>query len=313
MSGYWVYVVYLVTFTQGNGASNLSIVLIARPLAALVLKSGLIDLRGPPRCRHDLSAWSHYAFPMKVHRPSESPLDLRVSRIISPTMDTTRTPRILTHDERKAADAAFAGRPLNPTWSEAAKRVYEGLIHALPSLPDEPLVGQDENNPSNHVQAESPVTAPTVEEPRPEQSVTVENQLEPVTDVSAKQLTANRQQAIQAGLLIDVSTVAQKLGLTFPVTVTKPLWEIGIAPSESISDEEKSQRLRDVLMAFRLRIASQTTLSPLIDFPAMLALPPGEVPQPVPLFALIQPDEQNRAVATLLLPNEVSATIIPMN
>ncbi len=113
--------------------------------------------------------------------------------------------------------------------------------------------------------------------------------------------------------MIDVSTVAQKLGLTFPVTVTKPLWEIGIAPSESISDEEKAQRLRDVLMAFRLRIASQTTLSPLIDFPAMLALPPGEVPQPVSLFALIQPDEQNRAVATLLLPNEVSATIIPMN
>ncbi|WP_413934068.1 hypothetical protein [Nitrospira sp. BLG_1] len=42
-------------------------------------------------------------------------------------------------------------------------------------------------------------------------------------------------------------------------------------------------------------------------------MPSGEVPQPVPLFALIQPDEQNRAVATLLLPNEVSATIIPMN
>ena len=80
----------------------------------------------------------------------------------------------------------------------------------------------------------------------------------------------------------------------------KPLWEIGIAPSESISDEEKAQRLRDVLMAFRLRIASQTTLSPLIDFPAMLALPPGEVPQPVPLFALIQPDEQNRAVARFI-------------
>ncbi|MBL8076211.1 MAG: hypothetical protein JNL29_17750 [Nitrospira sp.] len=62
-----------------------------------------------------------------------------------------------------------------------------------------------------------------------------------------------------------------------------------------------------------LRIASQATLSPLIDFPAMLSMPPGEVPQPVPLFALIQPDEQNRAMATLLRPNEVSATIIPMN
>ncbi|MBL8076207.1 MAG: hypothetical protein JNL29_17730 [Nitrospira sp.] len=228
-------------------------------------------------------------------------------------MDTTRTPRILTHDERKAADAAFAGRPLNPTWSEAAKRVYEGLIHALPTLPDEPIVGREENSPAKQVQRESEVPTPTTDEPKLEHPAISEDTQQPVTDVSAKQLTANRQQAIQAGLLIDVSTVAQKLGLTFPVTVTKPLWEIGIAPSESISDEEKAQRLRDVLMAFRLRIASQTTLSPLIDFPAMLALPPGEVPQPVPLFALIQPDEQNRAVATLLLPNEVSATIIPMN
>ncbi len=66
-------------------------------------------------------------------------------------------------------------------------------------------------------------------------------------------------------------------------------------------------------MAFRLRITSQTTLSLLIDCPAMLALPPGGVPQPVPLFALIQPCEQNRAVATLLLLNEVSVVIIPMS
>lgn len=228
-------------------------------------------------------------------------------------MDTTQTPRSLTHDERKAAEAAFSGRPFNPAWSESAKRVYEGLIHALPTLPDKPVVGRGENSSGNQVQAEEAVTPPTAEESTREHPATSENAQEPLTDVPAKQLIANRQQAIQAGFLIDVSTDAQKLGLTFPVTVTKPLWEIGIAPSESISEEEKAQRLRDVLMAFRLRIASQTTLSPLIDFPAMLALPPGEVPQPVPLFALIQPDEQNRAVATLLLPNEVSATIIPMN
>ena len=107
--------------------------------------------------------------------------------------------------------------------------------------------------------------------------------------------------------------LSRSIPLAATVTVTKPLGEIGIAPTESISEEEKAGRLRDVLMAFRLRIASQATLSPLIDFPAMLALPPGGVPQPVPLFALIQQDEQNRAVATLLLPNEVSAMIIPMN
>ena len=233
-------------------------------------------------------------------------------------MDTTRTPRTLTHDERKAAEAAFAGRPFNPAWSDSAKRVYEGLTHALPALPDETPVTPHENtaNTDTPIEVTTPPLAeaePTLESQTTTEQTPPEKALETRTDVPAAQLTANRQQAIQSGLLIDVSTDAQKLGLTFPITVTKPLWEVGIAPTESMSEEEKTERLRDVLMAFRLRIASQATLSPLIDFPAMLALPPGGVPQPVPLFALIQPDEQNRAVATLLLPNEVSATIIPMN
>jgi hypothetical protein len=228
-------------------------------------------------------------------------------------MDTTRTPRVLTHDERKAAEAAFAHRPLNPAWSESAKRVYEGLLQALPELPDEIVVTPNQNVTGKEAPLEVVPALPTAAEPKLENPSHSGNILEMRTDIPANQLIANRQQAIQAGFLIDVSTDAQKLGLTFPVTVTKPLWEVGIAPDQSISEEEKTQRLRDVLMAFRLRIASQTTLSPLIDFPAMLSMPPGEVPQPVPLFALIQPDEQNRAVATLLLPNEVSATIIPMN
>ena len=227
-------------------------------------------------------------------------------------MDTTHTPRILTHDERKAAEAAFAGRPFNPTWSESAKKVYDGLIHALPTLPDETAVTADHTSALKEPLAEAASTGPSAEVPT-ERLTTSDQTLETRPDIPTNQLIANRQQAIQAGFLIDVSPDAQKLGLTFPVTVTKPLWEVGIAPDQSISEEEKAQRLRDVLMAFRLRIASQATLSPLIDFPAMLALPPGGVPQPVPLFALIQPDEQNRAVATLLLPNEVSATIIPMN
>ena len=228
-------------------------------------------------------------------------------------MDKRDPPRVLTHDERKAAEAAFAGRPFNPIWSESAKRVYEGLIHALPALPDEAIVTSNQNVSREEASLDAAPTLPTAEEPKLKNPTYSDNALEVRTDIPANQLITNRQQAIQAGFLIDVSTDAQKLGLTFPVTVTKPLWEVGIAPHESMSEEEKAERLRDVLMAFRLRIASQATLSPLIDFPAMLALPPGGVPQPVPLFALIQPDEQNRAVATLLLPNEVSATIIPMN
>lgn len=120
-------------------------------------------------------------------------------------------------------------------------------------------------------------------------------------------------EALQTGALIDVTPTARQLGFSFPVTVTKPLWEVGIAPIRTMTQEERSSRLRDVLMAFRLRLATQPTVSPLIDFPALLALPPNNVPQPIPLFALVQPDENNGATVTLLLPNEVSTTIIPMN
>jgi hypothetical protein len=121
------------------------------------------------------------------------------------------------------------------------------------------------------------------------------------------------QQALDAGSLIDVTPAARELGLSFSVTVTKPLWDTGIAPVNTLSEAEQSARLRDVLMAFRLRLAVQPTIAPLIDFPALLAFPHGGVPQPIPLFALIQPDEHQKAMVTLLLPTEVATTIIPMN
>jgi hypothetical protein len=40
-------------------------------------------------------------------------------------------PRPLTHDEKKAAEAAFQGSPFNPQWSEAARKVYWGLSAAI--------------------------------------------------------------------------------------------------------------------------------------------------------------------------------------
>ena len=50
-------------------------------------------------------------------------------------------PRSLTHDEKKAAEAAFRGEPFNPAWSAAAARVYDGIlmakgVRALESLAD---------------------------------------------------------------------------------------------------------------------------------------------------------------------------------
>jgi len=223
-------------------------------------------------------------------------------------MDKNQTPRALSHDEKNAADAAFSGRPLNHKWSARARSVYEGIIKALPSTPETAVEGsnlvESTGTPIESIDSESVA--------QPEASTT--DQTDDKSDNGGTVPTKIPfEQALASGALIDVTPTAKELGFSFPVTVTKPLWEVGIAPSQTLTKEEQSGRLRDVLMAFRLRLATQQTISPLIDFPALLAFPPSNVPQPIPLFALIQPDEQNRAMVTLLLPNEVAATIIPLN
>ncbi|OQW63055.1 MAG: hypothetical protein BVN29_17870 [Nitrospira sp. ST-bin5] len=226
-------------------------------------------------------------------------------------MTNNTTPKTLTNDEKKAADAAFAGRPFHSSWSASARVIYDGIVNALPKEVVTALPEVDA------VLAELEAKLPAVSSVGNKTLVDMDSK----QDSTAADSTAgpgvpairDRQEAIQSGILIDVTPTAKELGLTFPVTITKPLWDIGIVTNQSLSQEEQTGRLRDVLMAFRLRLASLATISPLIDFPALLAMPPSTVPQPVPLFAIIQPDSGNQANVTLLLPNEVSLTITPSN
>lgn len=53
--------------------------------------------------------------------------------------DQDRTVRRLTHDELKAAEAAFQGRPFNESWSQAAWTVYDGIVAAMIGLDREPF------------------------------------------------------------------------------------------------------------------------------------------------------------------------------
>jgi hypothetical protein len=223
-------------------------------------------------------------------------------------MNYTPPSKALTHDEKKAAEAAFAGHPFNEAWSASARAVYDGIVKALPhtnvAIP----------TPSN---AEESVEAPSAESEllQPQEPLAQEqsNEQELGERTVMPASLRDREAAIQAGLLIDVTPTALQLGITFPVTITRPLWEVGIVTNQPLPEEDQTTRLRDVLMAFRLRLASLTTVSPLLDFPVLLALPPSKVPQPVPLFALIQPDPTHQANVTLLLPNEVSLSITSLN
>ena len=209
-------------------------------------------------------------------------------------MDNNETPRALSHDERHAAEAAFSGRAPNPRWSARARAVYEGILKSLPT-------------PSTSGEQPEPLL-----DPEPESSAAASSSFEQPADSGAS-VPISLKQAIDAGALIDVTETAKQVGLSFPVAMTKPLWETGIVAGTTLTEEERAARLRDVLMAFRLRLTAQPTTAPLIDFPALLGFPHGAVPRLVPLFALVQPGEHNQAMVTLLLPTEIATTIVPLN
>jgi hypothetical protein len=211
-------------------------------------------------------------------------------------MTNTPSPKALTYDEKKAADAAFTGRPFNEAWSASARAIYDGIVKALPHR-------------------DLAIPAPSDVEELIEAPLALEHAggQELLDETVARQAIRDREAAIQAGILIDVTPTALQLGITFPVTITRPLWEAGIVTNQSLPEKDQSSRLRDILLAFRLRLASLTTVSPLLDFPVLLALPPSQVPQPVPLFALIQADPTHQANVILLLPNEVSLSINSLN
>ena len=216
-------------------------------------------------------------------------------------MENNASPRALSHDERHAAEAAFSGRPLNPRWSAKAKAVYEGILKLLPTPktleePSELMSVTTEPVPTEVVQTEPDAVSAASEQP---------------SGPGRTQFSV--QQGIDTGALIDVTPAAKEVGLSFPVTMTKPLWETGIVAGKTLTEQDQSARVRDVLMALRLRLTAQPTTAPLIDFPALLAFPQGAVPQLVPLFALVQPDEHNQAMVTLLLPTEIATTIVPLS
>ncbi len=225
-------------------------------------------------------------------------------------MTNTPTPKALTHDEKKAADAAFAGRPFTETWSASARAIYDGIVKALPQADITIPTPSDADIPTEASSAQSEPLQAQAQVPLTLAHAGGQELLEQTAQPTA---IRDREAAIQAGILIDVTPTALQLGITFPVTITRPLWEVGIITNQALSEEDQTSRLRDILMAFRLRLAGLTTVSPLIDFPVLLALPPSQLPQPVPLFALIQADPTHQANVTLLLPNEVSLSITSLN
>ena len=212
------------------------------------------------------------------------------------------THRTLSHDEKKAAEAAFRGLPCDPTWSTAARAIYDGIVKALPaghageSLFSGSVMAPPATGAVSGLAAGGDASAAETSSDSSESSVLKPAGETPVT---------SRQEAVERGLLVDVSGLATELGLSIPIGISKPLWETGITVAGQIGDTERDQRVRDILMALRLSLGGSRDLPSVMQFPALLSFPPESSPRLCSVIAVAHRDADAPFALTLLHPSEV--------
>jgi hypothetical protein len=115
----------------------------------------------------------------------------------------------------------------------------------------------------------------------------------------------SRAQAIEDGVLVDVSSVAREAGIKFPVAMTRTVWGKYVEVPEGVSCQDETGRLWDILWMFRCAAAkfnSDTLLFKLyvrnhnrerLDSRDLVTLKaicgPGDTPEPV--ITIMLPDE----------------------
>lgn len=114
-----------------------------------------------------------------------------------------------------------------------------------------------------------------------------------------------RRQAIEDGILVDVTATAREAGFRYPVAVTQAVWHQIISPDEesrAIGQSEEG-RLWDVL--WMLKYAIRLTRGPVDTLTYdLLVVRNGASAAPVTLKAVCGPDDDGRPCVTIMLPEE---------
>jgi len=112
-----------------------------------------------------------------------------------------------------------------------------------------------------------------------------------------------RAEALQDGVLIDVTSLAQEAGFCIPVAVTNTLWQSQIAPDQTGREHGQSEegRMWDVLNVLRNAIRTQPEENPLL-FKVLFSQ--GNRLRRVRLKAVCGPDDEGNPCITLMFPEE---------
>jgi hypothetical protein len=113
----------------------------------------------------------------------------------------------------------------------------------------------------------------------------------------------SRKQAIEDGVLIDVTATAKEAGIRFPVALTAAAWGRCVAVPPGVACQDEAGRLWDVLTLFRL--AARRGGSDTLLFGVHVRNDNrGRTPPLVRLKAVCAPGDDAAPVITIMLPDE---------
>ena len=115
----------------------------------------------------------------------------------------------------------------------------------------------------------------------------------------------SRAQAIEDGILVDVSETAREAGIRFPVCLTRAAWEQCVTVPKDVHGQDEQGRLWDVL--WMLRCAMKRATGSDLTFSLIVQNRPGgmvERRDTVQLRALCGPGDDAAPVVTVMQPGE---------
>lgn len=112
-----------------------------------------------------------------------------------------------------------------------------------------------------------------------------------------------RKQAIEDGILVDVTETAKEAGINIPVALSCAVWDLYVVPSEKLENSGQSAtgRLWDLLWMFRCQALRCN--STLVYF-SCLFLNENDRLDEVKFKALCSPGDNHEPVVTIMLPGE---------
>jgi hypothetical protein len=113
-----------------------------------------------------------------------------------------------------------------------------------------------------------------------------------------------RAQAIEDGVLVDLTQLAWEAGFRWPVAVTAGVWSV-ITPASALKRDGQSclGRAWDLLNILRVELRSAKGGRE-VSFAPYFLMEPGKPPRQVPMRAVSGPGDAGEPVITVMLPDE---------